>query len=127
MLAIDVDALVAARGKAKVERQLEDIVSTLAGCHLMTSLPLTPDQRERYTQCSFWVDMFSAEMGNVWVCDLERKTQLSVRNKKLVLMDTEICRSFGKDCVDDLREQSLLFVLCHEFIRISKIVQVFVW
>ena len=35
-------------------------------------------------------------------------------------MDTEFCRSFGKDCVDDLREQSLLFVLCHEFIRISR-------
>ena len=112
LLAIDVDALVAARDIAKVERQLEEIVSTLAGCHLMTSLPLTPDQRERYSLCSFWVDIFSAEIGNVRTCALERKTQLLVRNKKLVLMDTELCRSFGKDCYDDLREQSLDCLFC---------------
>ena len=104
LLVIDVDSCLAARDKERVERQLEEIVSTLAGCHSMTFLPLTSYQRDRYTWCLFWVNMFLAEIRNMWAFALERKSQLSVRNKKLVLMDRGLCRSFGKYCLNNLRE-----------------------
>ena len=69
LLAIDVDSLVAARETQRVEKameQLEGIVDTLTNCHVMTTIPLSTDQLERFSQCSFWVDTFSAEMRNVW-------------------------------------------------------------
>ena len=73
-LVIDVDALVTACDKTHVERKLEEIVSTLECCHLVTSLPLASDQRNRYTRCLFWVNIFLVEMENIWACILERKT-----------------------------------------------------
>ena len=123
ILAIDVDFLVAARETQRVEKameQLEGIVDTLTNCHAMTTIPLSTDQLERFSRCSFWVDTFSAEMRNVRASAIERKSQLSVRNKKLVVLDNELCWLFAKDCSVDMKEQSLAYVLCHEFIKISR-------
>ena len=90
LLAIDVDSLVVARETQRVEQameQLKEIVATLANCHALTSLPLSTDQLERFSRCFFWADTFSAEMSNVQASAIERKLQLSVRNKKLVVLD----------------------------------------
>ena len=51
---------------------------------------------------------------------VERTAQLTARNRKLAMMDTALCRSFAVDSSNDLVEQSLIFQLCHEFIRISR-------
>jgi len=75
LLAIDVDSLVAARETQRVEQveeQLREIVATLVNCHAVTSLPLTTDQLERFSRCSFWADTFSAEMRNVRASAIER-------------------------------------------------------
>ena len=68
LLAIDVDSLVAAEETQRVEQamdKLKEIVATLANCHAVTSLPLSTEQLERFSRCSFWADTFSAEMRNV--------------------------------------------------------------
>ena len=88
--------------------------------HVAKSLPLTNAQSETCFSVSFWKNTFSSEMDNVRRCVMERKTQLVARNKKLVLLDTELCRSFAKGNSCSMKEQSVLFVLCHEFIKISK-------
>ena len=59
-------------------------------------------------------------MGNVRACALDRKTQLPVQNKKLVGLDTELCCSFAKESLIEKKEQSLIFLICYEFIRISR-------
>ena len=100
--------------------QLKDIVLTLAGTHAARSLPLTAEQSNAYFVCSFWLFVHKKEMANVRECTIDRRTQLAARNKKLVLMDTELCRSFAKERSRIMREQSVLFVLCHEFIKISR-------
>ena len=61
---------------------------SLVNCHMMTTLTLTVDQLERFSRGLSWSDVFSSEMKNVRICALERKTQLSIRNKKPVLLDT---------------------------------------
>jgi len=51
LLDIDVDALVTTRDTERVDQvkeQLEEIVSTLANCHVVTSLSLTTDQSKRF-------------------------------------------------------------------------------
>ena len=53
-------------------------------------------------------------------CVIDRKTQLVARNKKLVLIDTETYRLFMLERSMDMIEQSILFQLCHEFIKISR-------
>ena len=60
-------------------------------------------------------------MKNVRESALEQKTQLLVRNRKLVVMDDELCWSFAKDCPVDMKEQSLIYVLCHEFVKILQL------
>ena len=61
LLAIDVDSLVAAEETQRVEQAMEklkEIVATLANCHAVTSLPLSTDQLERFSRCSFGQSRF---------------------------------------------------------------------
>ena len=123
LLAIDVDALVVGRETLRLEnmtKQLKEIVLTLAGTHAARSLPLTTEQSDTYFVYSFWMYVYKKEMINVRECAVDRRTQLVSRNKKLILMDTELCRSFAKEKCGIMTEQSVLFVLCHEFIKVSR-------
>ena len=69
---------------------------------------------------SFWSDVYSAEMKNVQTCVIDRKTQLLTRSKKLVVMDMELCRLFSIECSTNLIERSIVYQLCHEFIKTSR-------
>ena len=123
LLAIDVDALVVERESQRLEnmtKEIKEIVLTLAGTHAARSLPLTTEQSDTYFVDTFWMYVHKKEISNVKECVLERKTQLAVRNKKMILLDTELCRSFAKEQSNIMTDQSVLFVLCHEFIKISR-------
>ena len=59
LLAIDIDSLVAVRDTQRVEQvteQLKKIVATLANSHTVNSLPLSANQLEIFSRCSFWAD-----------------------------------------------------------------------
>ena len=70
----------------------------------MASFSLGDDLVEKLSQCSVWSEMVSAEMKNVRMCAVDRISQLSAQNKKLVLLDDALCRTFVKDSSTIMQE-----------------------
>lgn len=98
-----------------------EFIATLANCHAMTPLPFLMDQLERLSWCSVWADTCMVEMRNIRAYPIEQKAQLSVRNEKLVLLDTELCWSLAKDSLINMKEHSVIFIVCHKFIKIDRL------
>lgn len=119
LLGINIDSLAATRDIEKEEDDLRKVIEGLVSIHMATSLPFSDEQLGKFFMNTFWSDTFAAEKTNVRLCVVERTTQLAARNRKSVMMDSELCWSFAVDSSDNLVEQSLIFQLCHEFIRIS--------
>ena len=69
---------------------------TLAGTHAASSLLITKEQSDAYFVHLFWMFVHKTEMTNVRECAVDRRTPLTARNRRLVLMDTKLCRSFDR-------------------------------
>ena len=58
---------------------------------------LTESEKDLYKSPITWETVMSGQRDNVNNCLCNRKTQLSTRNKKLVLSDLRLCQDFEVD------------------------------
>ena len=70
---------------------------------------------------SLWRRVLDMERQNVQSClvGLERETQLSARNKRLVDKDHQLCSTISSEFISNY-EKSAIYELCDEFIDIAR-------
>ena len=101
------------------DAELTMLIDELKSTHTAKSMLFSAKEELFFYNSVLWQRFYNQEKGNVESCLINRLTQLSSRTKKLTELGYQLFMSFTNEC-EHRRDKSAMYLLCSEFIKISR-------
>ena len=118
---------IALESVCKRETKFVEVVDLLKDTEVFRSMhSLSELEKLKFVEEATWEDVMLLQRKHVDLCLCSKATEFSIRNRKLILLDLELCREFKVEFSDNLCEKRRMFLkacsyeLCHEFIYLVR-------